>query len=335
MAQCRIRGWPTRGAARLVVLAALSLAPGMAGCGPAPLPPRPSGLASLDAPAPRSITFAGAYENRKNEPWAPLVRASAVVALPDGGFFLADYGGGMLHVFDKDGAYLVAADDPGGGLAPLDLAELGFLVYVLDANRRTVLRYDERGVYRDVFMDIATIDPAQPIRPSAIDIDRDGRLAVADENGHRVLVSTPFARLETVVGEYGSFVGQFKEPRGVAFGPTGVLYVSDRGNRRVQAFDRTGQPLAATPSVMDPEPLFVAPSGLDTDRFGNVYVADSGSGRVRVLAPDLFPLAIVGGDEFADDHLQLPIDCAVSADDRLYIVDAGRGALLVYDLTFP
>lgn len=331
MARPRNRGWPRAAAAQAALLAALTTI----GCGPVPLPPRAAGLAALDAPAPRAVTFAGAYENRKNEPWAPLVRASAAIAVPDGGFFLADYGGGMLHVFDPDGQYLLAADDPGGGLAPLDLAVHGFLVYVLDANRRMVLRYDERGVFRDVFLDVGGLDPNQLVRPSAIDIDRDGRLAVADEGGHRVLVSGAFGRLETIVGEYGSFAGQFKEPRGVAFGPSGVLYVSDRGNRRVQAFDRTGQPLGATPGVMDPDAPFVAPSGMDTDRFGNLYVADTGGGRVWVLAPDLYPLLSIGGDEFADDHLQLPVDCAVSADDRLYVVDAGRGALLVYDLAFP
>jgi streptogramin lyase len=318
------------------ILLAAALAALLPGCGPSPLPPPVRGVAALDAPAPRSIVFSAIYENRKTEAWAPLVRPAAVAVLPGGEFFLADYGGGRLHVFDKQGEYVATADDPfGGGLAPLDVAVHGFLFYVLDANRRTILRYEARGAYRDVFLDLSTISGFETVRPSALAIDRDGRVAVADEDGHRVLVTSSFLQLETVVGEYGSFPGQFKEPRGVAFGSGGVLYVSDRGNRRVQAFDRTGQPLAATPGVDAPDALLIAPSGLDTDRFGNVYVTDTGTGKVFVLAPDLYPLMTVGGDEFAPDHMQRPVDCAVGANDRLYVVDAGRSALLVYDIAFP
>ena len=37
----------------------------------------------------------------------------------------------------------------------------------------------------------------------------------------------------------------------------------------------------------DPDPDFIAPTGLACDWRGNVFVADTGAGRVKVLTPDL------------------------------------------------
>jgi DNA-binding beta-propeller fold protein YncE len=166
-------------------------------------------------------------------------------------------------------------------------------------------------------------------------IDRDGRIAIADAANHQVLLTGPFLELETVVGEYGSFESQLQEPRGICFGVEGVLYVSDRGNRRVQAFDRTGFLLAATASVDDSDPPFVAPSGMATDRYGNVYVCDTGSSEIIVLTPDLVELARVGGPGLRDGNLERPVDCAIGPDGHLFVVDVGREALVVYEIIYP
>jgi sugar lactone lactonase YvrE len=320
---------------RRVLLATAVLLAGLgAACGPPP-PPTLHGLDRLDAAAPRGHEFVGAFENRKVEPWAPVVRPSSVALLPDDNLFYSDLGAGTIHVFDRNYLYVGTTDRPGGGFAPLDMATLGFHLYVLDRSNLAVYRFQRNGALRDVILDVSQLDPAQPVRPSALDVDRDGRFALADEAGHRVVVTSPFLDFDYAVGEYGRLVGQMVEPRGVCFGPSGVLYVSDRGNRRVTLFDETGRYLANTPGVDDPHPLLMAPSGLDCDRFGNVYVCDTAGGIVQVLAPDLHPLFRVGEDEFADDNLRRPVDCVVGGDDRLYVVDAGRNALLVYQIVFP
>lgn len=303
-------------------------------CG-SPQPPVPRGLEAFDAPVPREIVFAGAYENRRVEPYAPLVRLSSVTVLPDSRFLLADYGSGRLHVFDHLGEWVAEGDQLTGGGLPLDMDTYGFLVYVLDAGRRRILRYTEDGVFRDVLLAIQVLDPGSRIDPSAMAVDRDGRIAICDVAGHRVLLTGPFLDLESVVGEYGSFPGQLKEPHGVAFGLGGMLYVSEWANRRVQVFDRTGQVLATTQVIGGVDTLFVAPSGMDVDRWGNLYVTDTERGAVVVMTPDLAPLAVLGEDPFQEDDLTHPVDCAIGPDDRLYVADAGRQALLVYDIIYP
>lgn len=273
------------------------------------------------------------YENRRTEPWAPLLRPSSVAVLPDARFLFADHGSGRVHRFDAEGFYEGGLTVE-GNVRPLDLASHGMMAFVLDSGARRILRFTDRGVFRDVFLDLDDLDRSRRIDPSAMDIDRDGRIAIADVAEHRVLIAGPFLELETVVGEYGSFEGQFDEPRGVAFGLQGVLYVSDRGNRRVQAFDRTGFLLTSTVSVDDTDPQFIAPSGMAVDGYGNLFVCDAGSGEVLVFTPDLHLLLRIGSGDFEDTDLSRPVDCAVGPDDRLYVADAGRNQLVVFEILY-
>ncbi len=284
---------------------------------------------------PSEVVFVDRVENLRGAPWGPVVRPSSVAVLPDGTWFFADLGSGRVHRFDPEGLHAGELDERGPPVAPGDLAAHGLLLFVLDVNARQVLRYTADGVYRDVFLDLSGLVPRRNIEPSALAIDRDGRFAVADVANHQVLVTGPFLELESVVGEWGSFDGQFQEPRGVAFGRDGILYVGDRGNRRVQAFDRTGFFLVGSRSVDDPQPDLVAPTGITCDRWGNVFVADTGAGEVVVFTPDLLPALRVGSGDMGDGHLERPVDCAIGPDERLYVVDAGRGEVLVYELLYP
>lgn len=133
----------------------------------------------------------------------------------------------------------------------------------------------------------------------------------------------------------GSFQGQLNEPRGVAFGREGVLYVSDRGNRRVQAFDRTGLLLVSTRSVDDADPEFTAPTGLACDWRGNVFITDTGEGVVKVYTPDLKPALVIGQDGPLASQLKRPVDCALSEDGLLYVSDPGADQVVVYRLVYP
>ncbi len=312
----------------------IPLAGVLSSCRAVPNPPPESHLDSAHMLSPSSILPYAIYENLRTEPWAPLLRVSSVTTLSDASFILADLGSGRMHRFDAEGFYQGGLDAP-NGLRPLDIVPRGLRLFVLDAASRRILRFNARGVFRDVFLDLSKLDPTSTIDPSAMDLDRDGRIAIADVANHRVIVTSPFLQIETVVGEYGSFPGQFDEPRGVAFSRDGLLYVSDRGNRRVQVFDHTGFLVGATNSVDSVAPLFIAPSGITTDDYGNVYVCDAGAGAVVVLTPDLKFSMRVGGSDSLDTELRRPVDCAFGADQKLFVADASRNALIVYEVFYP
>jgi sugar lactone lactonase YvrE len=301
------------------------------------MPPRDPARAILD-PAlgpPVGVEWVDTIRSSRSSEWGAFERLSAVDVLPDGRLFLADLGGQRIHWWDAEGQYGGQLDTPGNQLRPADLAHTGFQLFVLDRVTQSVLRFNRDGAYRDVYLPLDDLSARGPIDPSALTVDRDGRLAICDLARSEVLVTSPFLDLEIRVGEWGSFQGQFNEPRGVAFGREGILYVSDRGNRRVQAFDRTGLLIAASKSVDDVEPDFTAPTGLSCDWRGNVFVADTGDGVVKVFTPDLRPALIIGREGPLASQLRRPVDCVVSEDGLLYVSDAGAHQVVVYRLVYP
>lgn len=274
-----------------------------------------------------------AHENRRVESYAPLVAPRAVASFADGSYVLADAGTGIVHLFDPDGWHDNVLDAAGTDLIPLDLVAHGFHLFVLDGVTRWVLRYTEEGIFRDRAFDPQRLDPT--LDPVAMDVDTDGRFAIADAANHQIVVTDPFFGLDTRLGSYGAFEGQLADPAGVAFGWDGLLYVSEAGNRRIQAFDRTGLAVGTTLSMGGVNDLLVAPAGLDTDRHGNVYVADPGRGAVVVLGSDLGFRFTLGEDDLATDALDSPVDVWIGPGDRLFVVDAGRRSLVVFQLVYP
>src|SRR5262245_28329770 len=73
-------------------------------------------------------------------------------------------------------------------------------------------------------------------------------------------------------GRLGSGPGEFKTPHAMAFDASGRLYVADRGNNRVQIFDRDFKFVAEWPQ-------FGRPSDVAIDANGVLYVADAESSR--------------------------------------------------------
>ena len=73
-------------------------------------------------------------------------------------------------------------------------------------------------------------------------------------------------------GRMGSGPGEFKTPHAMAFDASGRLYVADRGNNRIQIFDRDF-------TFVEEWTQFGRPSDVQIDANGMLYVADAESSR--------------------------------------------------------
>jgi DNA-binding beta-propeller fold protein YncE len=211
------------------------------------------------------------------------------------------------------------------GFYPSDIAVSGFFVYALDPVQRTLLRFDNRGAYRDILIEFDELSAGRRITPTGLDVDAYGRIAVSDIGNHQVILFDPYLAVELVFGSYGSHPGQLDGPQGVTFTPDGNFLVTDTGNRRIQLFDAGGRFLAVLPSG-DQNPL-VKPRRAVADKNGNVYVADPGAKRVFVFRWDgALGRSIVPSDvsDFG------PTDIDVDLSGSIYVTDAANASLFVF-----
>ena len=139
------------------------------------------------------------------------------------------------------------------------------------------------------------------IAPDGVAADADGRIYVVDGANHRVRRIDAAGVITTVAGTGAAgFAGdggpateaRLSFPQGVAVDGAGIVYVADTGNHRIRMIDAAGTitTLAGTGEFgyggddgLANEAQLSFPSGVAVDASGDVYIADAGNGRVRVI----------------------------------------------------
>jgi len=165
-------------------------------------------------------------------------------------------------------------------------------------------------------------------RPTDVAIAPDGSFFVSDgyENT-RIVKFAADGKFVSQWGTKGTGEGQFDLPHGITLNTDGLLYVSDRGNKRVQVFDQSGRFVKqwSGAAFVSPNSIAVAPDGtlLLTDGGGRDSIPDRSG--VVVLRADGTRIGKIGrwgnqDGQFFDLH-----DVAVARDGSVYAVDvSGR-----------
>ncbi|TXK70081.1 NHL repeat-containing protein [Paenibacillus sp. N3.4] len=127
--------------------------------------------------------------------------------------------------------------------------------------------------------------------PADIVVDSDSNVYVADSVNHRIqkltVATGVWSEWKKSGGGYGSGLGEFSNPVSVAVYQSDKIYVADSSNHRIQQLDvHTGVWSEWKKSGGGPGSLlgeFSDPQGVDVDKSGNVYVADSRNHRIQKL----------------------------------------------------
>lgn len=121
----------------------------------------------------------------------------------------------------------------------------------------------------------------------------------------------------------------FVKPFGVAADGFGRFIVTDTAQAAVFVMDVERRTFAAIGEHTAQAP-FRVPVAVTVDADNNIYVGDSGLARVLVFGPDLASKRTIG----REGELVAPSGLALDElRDRLYVVDARKHALLVYELS--
>ena len=300
---------------------------------------------------------------------ALLNQPTDVVVDRFGNVFVADLGNQRVRRIDGQGTIITVAGVGTGGFSgdggPATAAQLNHpaalavdgsgRVYVADRDNDRVRRVGADGVIQTIAGtdtagfsgDGGPATAAQLNQPSGLALDRSGDLFVADAANARVRRIGPNGDVTTVagVGSPGSTgdggpatSAQLNFPVDVAVGPDGELYIADFNGDVVRVVLPGGTIRTAAGTGVGgfsgdggpaPSAQLDHPSAVAVDDNGNLFVADSGNGRVRRVALDgtITTVAGPGVAVFAPGALPPTLGRlgGLAVDDRgdLLLADAG------------
>ncbi len=187
--------------------------------------------------------------------------------------------------------------------------------------------------------------------PESVAADNLGNLYIADRQNHRIRKITPDGAIRTIAGNgrrdfsgdgAPAIASTLNAPAAVAVDAAGNIYIADTGNSRVRMIDSRGFITTIAGNGIanaagDGGPAISAglnlPKGVAVDSAGNVYIADQGNNRIRMVNPKgiISTVAGTGVNDFAGDsgpataaQLSDPAGVALDSAGNLYIADTAN-----------
>ena len=209
--------------------------------------------------------------------------------------------------------------------------------YRPDGKRITICTVDEdyigefaRGV-TEVGEAEASSDDGAIIWPTAIALNSQGQVFVADEALNRISIYTNEGEYLGKWERPGTEDGQWDKPSGLAFDKEDNLYLVDSGNNRVQKLTKDGDFITKWGSKGIADGEFDLPWGIEIDQNQDVYIADWRNDRIQKFSPDGKFLLKFGCSGTGDGEFNRPTGVAVDNDGDIYVADWNNNRLQVFD----
>ena len=210
--------------------------------------------------------------------------------------------------FSGDGGPAIQAQlDTPGGVAVDSTGNL----YIADTGNHRIRKVDSTGTITTFAGtgeygfdgDGGSASQARLTLPTGVGVDSTGNLYIADTGNHSIRKVDSTGTITTIagMGELGfggdggpAMMAHLFTPFDVAVDSTGNLYIADNSNHRIRKVDSTGTitTIAGTGGVGfggDGGPAtqghFYSLFGVAVDGAGNLYIADTGNHRIRLLTP--------------------------------------------------
>ena len=228
-----------------------------------------------------------------------------------------------LIVLDRDGEVLALLgegilEDPHGICVAPDNR-----IFVADRDAHAVVRLSSQGK-----LQLTLGTPGRPMpeqsgtpfnRPTGVALSSEGDIYISDGYGNsRVHKYAPDGSLLFSWGGEGIHPGQFNLPHGICVDQQDRVYVADRENNRVQAFNEEGDYIKEWRDLMRPTDVTV-------DDIGHIYVSEL-EGRVSVLSYYGEVLARWGGPKSHDaGQLIAPHGICVDSRGDVYVAEVNTG----------
>jgi sugar lactone lactonase YvrE len=202
-------------------------------------------------------------------------------------------------------------------------------ILVADTNNGRIQRFAPTGAFLSLFGK-AGQGPGELEGPNGLAVDSRGNIYVADSGNHRVEKFTADGRF---IAEWRGPAPGFYGPRDIWISEDDSVYVVDQGRARVAKLDVNGNTLAVWGSQGNGDGQFNEPTTVAADsKRDRVYVADPHNRRVQVFDTKGKFLTKWPVPEWQSDGWSFQDMVLDPQAERLYLINPGSTALLVYDL---
>jgi len=167
-------------------------------------------------------------------------------------------------------------------------------------------------------------------RPVAVHYDDAAEeLYVVDVTAHNIKVLGRDGTLLRMIGGRGGEAGEFNYPTDIAAHDRS-LWIADSGNRRVQAIDRKGNPVAAFGQAGDAPGDLALPKSIATDSVGHVFVVDGRFENVQVFDAEGRLLLFFGEEGTGPGEFWLPGGIFIESSGRIWVCDSYNRRVQVF-----
>jgi len=283
----------------------------------------------------------GAPPNNVQATEAPLAAPAQIAYDSAGNLYIADLNDNVIRKVDLAGIVTTVAGTGEQGFAgdgrpaisalldsPAGVAiDAAGNIYIADTHNQRVRKVNNGTITTIAGTGVAGFSgdngaagAAQLSNPTALAVDANGNLYIADTDNHRIrkisgtTITTVAGDGEQIFsGDGGAAIAAgIDSPNGVAVDAAGKIYIADTHNQRIRVVDLAGNisTLAGNGSKSyggdggaSTSALLARPRGLSVDAKGNIYVADSDNNRIRLIAVggNIVTVAGNGSQGFAGD----------------------------------
>ena len=306
----------------------------------------------------------------------PLASPSAVAIDLAGELFISDSGNNRIRKVSANGIIITVAGNGNSGFSgDGGQATNAMLSYpsgiTVDASGNLLIADENNNRVRQVTTNglISTIvgnsdgDGALAVKatlsvPASVAVDGAGELFIADQGNQRIRKVGTDGAITTVAGNGNSgYSGDggpavnamLSSPVGLATDATGDLFIADQGNNCVRKVGTNGVITTVAgngrygysgdggPAI---NAMLAIPTGVAEDSGGNLYIADLGNNRIRMVRTNGVIVTVAGNGEsgygygYSGDGgmatnamLSVPAGTAVDASGNLYIADARNNCI--------
>jgi sugar lactone lactonase YvrE len=280
----------------------------------------------------------------------------------EGNLYVADSNNARIRKVTPEGAVSTVAGTTEGYLdGPVATAQLS-LPYGVVVDKKGVIYVAERSnrIRKIANGQVTTLAgtgdagfkdgpgaEAQFDLPSALALDANDNLYVADLNNHRIRRITPAGVVSTFAGSGNrdpvkrfadgqGIAAGFNSPNGLVFDTSGNLYVADRSNNMIRQIKPDGTVVRYAGSTVSSDQdgpmanaFFKTPHGIGIDGAGRLYIADTGNRLIRQIGTDGEVVTIAGetvpgfrDGKAREARFQEPVSIVSSQNgELLYVVD--------------